>query len=83
MNGQVKPSLDEAFVIQEQNVALNFIGSRGQSLVLQRKRIKYAKEVLQKEMLPHVGVSDFVRPRKLISWGTSDFFVLSSLPRCG
>ena len=24
----VKPSLDEAFVIQEQNVALNFIGSR-------------------------------------------------------
>ena len=24
----VKPSLDEAFVIHEQNVALNFIGSR-------------------------------------------------------
>jgi hypothetical protein len=26
---QVKPSLDEAFVIQEQNIALNFIGTRG------------------------------------------------------
>lgn len=29
MMEMVKPSLDEAFVIQEQNVALNFIGSRG------------------------------------------------------
>ncbi|KAJ7392482.1 DNA-directed RNA polymerase II subunit RPB2 [Desmophyllum pertusum] len=29
MMEMVKPSLDEAFVIQEQNVALNFIGARG------------------------------------------------------
>uniref|UniRef100_A0A4X1TVR0 DNA-directed RNA polymerase subunit beta n=1 Tax=Sus scrofa TaxID=9823 RepID=A0A4X1TVR0_PIG len=63
--GQVKPSLDEAFVIQEQNVALNFIGSRGAKPgVTKEKRIKYAKEVLQKEMLPHVGVSDFCETKK-------------------
>ncbi|CAJ0962152.1 unnamed protein product [Ranitomeya imitator] len=56
MMEMVKPSLDEAFVIQEQNVALNFIGSRGAKPgVTKEKRIKYAKEVLQKEMLPHVG----------------------------
>lgn len=62
---QVKPSLDEAFVIQEQNVALNFIGSRGAKPgVTKEKRIKYAKEVLQKEMLPHVGVSDFCETKK-------------------
>ena len=61
----VKPSLDEAFVIQEQNVALNFIGSRGaRPGVTKDKRIKYAKEILQKEMLPHVGVSDFCETRK-------------------
>ena len=61
----VKPSLDEAFVIQEQNVALNFIGSRGaRPGVTKEKRIKYAKEILQKEMLPHVGVSDFCETRK-------------------
>ncbi|XP_015417548.1 PREDICTED: DNA-directed RNA polymerase II subunit RPB2-like [Myotis davidii] len=61
----VKPSLDEAFVIQEQNVALNFIGSRGAKPgVTKEKRIKYAKEVLQKEMLPHVGVSDFSETKK-------------------
>ena len=62
---QVKPSLDEAFVIQEQNVALNFIGARGAKPgVTKEKRIKYAKEILQKEMLPHVGVSDFCETKK-------------------
>jgi len=61
----VKPSLDEAFVIQEQNVALNHIGSRGAKPgVTKEKRIKYAREILQKEMLPHVGISDFCETRK-------------------
>ncbi|ODM94972.1 DNA-directed RNA polymerase II subunit RPB2, partial [Orchesella cincta] len=61
----VKPSLDEAFVVQEQNVALNFIGARGAKPgVTKEKRIKYAKEILQKEMLPHVGVSDFCETKK-------------------
>ena len=61
----VKPSLDEAFVIQEQNVALNFIGTRGaRPGVTKAKRIKYAQEILQKEMLPHVGVAEFCETRK-------------------
>ncbi|XP_063044117.1 DNA-directed RNA polymerase II subunit RPB2 [Engraulis encrasicolus] len=65
MMEMVKPSLDEAFVIQEQNVALNFIGSRGAKPgVTKERRIKYAKEVLQKEVLPHVGVSDFCETKK-------------------
>ena len=50
--------------------------------VTKEKRIKYAKEVLQKEMLPHVGVSDFLRPKKCISWDILNFIVLSSLLRC-
>ena len=65
MMEMVKPSLDEAFVIQEQNVALNFIGSRGaRPGVTKEKRIKYAREILQKEMLPHVGISDFCETKK-------------------
>lgn len=61
----VKPSMDEAFCVQEQNVALNFIGARGAKPgVTKEKRIKYAKEILQKEMLPHVGVSDFCETKK-------------------
>ena len=52
-------------MIQEQNVALNFIGSRGaRPGVTKEKRIKYAREILQKEMLPHVGVSDFCETKK-------------------
>ncbi|MFH4976328.1 hypothetical protein AB6A40_003037 [Gnathostoma spinigerum] len=65
MMEMVKPSLDEAFVIQEQNVALNFIGARGAKPgVTKELRIKYAKEILQKEMLPHVGISDFCETKK-------------------
>lgn len=65
MMEMVKPSLDEAFVIQEQKVALNFIGTRGARPGVQHeKRIKYAKEILQKEMLPHVGVGDFCETKK-------------------
>lgn len=65
MMEMVKPSFDEAFVVQEQNVALNFIGIRGAKPgVTKEKRIKYAREILQKEMLPHVGVSDFCETKK-------------------
>ncbi|CAJ0955646.1 unnamed protein product, partial [Mesorhabditis belari] len=65
MMEMVKPSLDEAFVIQEQNVALNFIGTRGAKPgVTKEQRIKYAKEILQRELLPHIGISDFCETRK-------------------
>lgn len=65
MMEMVKPSFDEAFVVQEQNVALNFIGVRGaRPGVTKEKRIKYAREILQKEMLPHVGVTDFSETKK-------------------
>ncbi|KAK2572949.1 DNA-directed RNA polymerase II subunit RPB2 [Acropora cervicornis] len=51
--------------MMEMNVALNFIGSRGaRPGVTKEKRIKYAREILQKEMLPHVGVSDFCETKK-------------------
>ena len=61
----LKPSLDEAFVVQEQEVALNFIGVRGaRAGVPKDKRIKYAKDILKKEMLPHVGIGDFFETKK-------------------
>jgi hypothetical protein len=77
----VKPSLDEAFVIQEQNVALNFIGSRGaRPGVTKEKRIKYAREILQKETLPHVGVSDYCETRKAYFLG---YMVHRPVGNCG
>ncbi|CAF4314656.1 unnamed protein product, partial [Rotaria magnacalcarata] len=54
MMEKVKPSLDEAFVIQDDKLALDFIGARGSNAGVPReKRIRYAKDILQKEMLPH------------------------------
>lgn len=52
-------------MIQEQNVALNFIGVRGAKPGVTREhRIKYAKDILQKELLPHVGISSFCETKK-------------------
>ena len=53
----VRPSLEEAFVIQNRAVALDYIGKRGSTQgVTQEKRIEYAKHILQREMLPHVAI---------------------------
>lgn len=65
MMEMLKPSLDEAFVVQDQRVALSFIGARGaRAGVPKEKRIKYGRDILQKEMLPHVGISDFCEKKK-------------------
>ena len=53
----LRASLDEGFVVQNQGVALDFIGRRGSTLNMSRaKRMLYARELLQKEMLPHIGL---------------------------
>lgn len=52
----LKPCIEEAFPIQDQDVALDFIGRRGNSVAVSKdKRIKYGREIIQKELLPHVG----------------------------
>jgi DNA-directed RNA polymerase II subunit RPB2 len=66
----LKPCIEEAFVIQEQSVALDYIAKRGMTVGSTReKRIKYARDILQKEMLPHVGVMDFVETKKAFFFG--------------
>ena len=46
----MKPCLEEALVIQDQIVALDFIGKRGMTVGATReKRIRYAREILQRE----------------------------------
>jgi hypothetical protein len=51
-------------------VALDYIGKRGSTVgVTREKRIKYAKEILQKEMLPHVGIGEFCETKKAYFFG--------------
>ncbi|GAA99857.1 uncharacterized protein L969DRAFT_14551 [Mixia osmundae IAM 14324] len=66
----LKPSLEEAFPVQDQNVALDFIGRRGTAAGLTRdKRIQYARDVLQKEVLPHVSTSAGSHQKKAYFFG--------------
>ena len=56
MMEMLRPSLEEASPVQDQLVALDYIARRGFVVgVGQEERIKYAKQLLQRELLPHVG----------------------------
>ncbi|KAL5714269.1 DNA-directed RNA polymerase [Ranunculus cassubicifolius] len=66
----LRPSLEEAFVIQSKEVALDYIGKRGSTVgVTREKRIKYATEILQREFLPHVGVGEASETKKAYYFG--------------
>lgn len=59
MMARLRPSLDEASPVQNQIVALDYIGKRGSAInVGRRERVQYARGILQKEMLPHVGTEE-------------------------
>jgi DNA-directed RNA polymerase II subunit RPB2 len=61
----LEEAFKEAFVVQDQHVALDFIGRRGTAVGAPRdKRIRYANDVLQKEMLPHIGVEEYAFVKK-------------------
>ncbi|KXS19791.1 DNA-dependent RNA polymerase II second largest subunit [Gonapodya prolifera JEL478] len=53
----LRPSIEEGNEIQERETALDFIGKRAQTMGLSReKRIGFAAQILQKELLPHIGI---------------------------
>jgi DNA-directed RNA polymerase II subunit RPB2 len=66
----LKPCIEEAFVIQDREVALDFIGKRGMTIGVNReRRMKYAADILQKEMLPHVGTKPHTETKKAYFFG--------------
>ncbi|KAJ3253998.1 DNA-dependent RNA polymerase II [Boothiomyces macroporosus] len=70
MLNMLKPCIEEAFVIQGEEVALDFIGKRGTTVgVTKERRVKLAADILQKEMLPHVGTKPHTENRKAFFFG--------------
>ena len=66
----LRPSIEEAFPVQDQAVALDYIGTRGAMPGVPReKRIQYAQDILQKEMLPHLGSRENDLTRKAYFFG--------------
>ena len=51
-------------------IALDFIGNRGTTTGLNReRRLRYAQEILQKEMLPHVSMAEGSESKKAYFFG--------------
>ncbi|KAJ3172021.1 DNA-dependent RNA polymerase II [Geranomyces variabilis] len=66
----LKPSVEEAFVIQDRDVALDYIGVRGTQMgVSKDKRLRYASDILTKEMLPHVSMKSHEQSKKAFFFG--------------
>jgi DNA-directed RNA polymerase II subunit RPB2 len=67
----LRPCIEEAFCIQDREVALDYIGKRGQGIAGMNRtnRIRAAKDVLQKEMLPHISQSEGCETRKAFFLG--------------
>ena len=66
----LNPSLEEGFVIHDQQVALDYIGKRGTTVGAKREaRIKYAQQILTKEFLPHVSTDENSEVKKAYFFG--------------
>jgi DNA-directed RNA polymerase II subunit RPB2 len=65
----LKPCLEDAFAIQEREQALDFIGRRGNMQGALDKRIKYARDIMQKEFLPHISQEEGSETRKAFFLG--------------
>jgi len=66
----LRPSLDEAKFIRTQDVALDYIGRRGTAAgTPKEERIRWAREVLQKETLGHMGIEEFCETNKAFFFG--------------
>jgi len=63
----LRPSLEEAKNFHSEDVALDYIGKRGSisTVGVERKaRIQHARDILQKELLPHVGIGESSMEKK-------------------
>lgn len=66
----LKPCIEEAFDFQDRQVALDFIGRRGSVTgITKEKRIRYARDILEKELLPHISQSEGFESRKAFFLG--------------
>ncbi|KAK3201812.1 hypothetical protein GRF29_164g748100 [Pseudopithomyces chartarum] len=67
----LKPSIEEASVVQDRDSALNWLGSRAQGSATspKDKRLKYARDVMQREFLPHISQREGQDTRKAFFFG--------------
>nr|AJQ24543.1 RNA polymerase II subunit 2 [Atkinsonella texensis]AJQ24544.1 RNA polymerase II subunit 2 [Atkinsonella texensis] len=77
----LRPCIEEAFCVQDREVALDFIGKRGnrdQAGLGREKRVRVAKDILQKETLPHISQTEGSETRKAFFLG----YMIHKLLQC-
>lgn len=62
----LRPSIEEAFPVQSQETALDYIGKRAAAAgVARAERIAFARDILSRELLPHVGQGPAAETKKV------------------
>lgn len=65
----LKPSIEEGAMIQDRETALDWIAKRGASTGTRDKRLKYARDIMQREFLPHISQKEGQDTRKAFFLG--------------
>ncbi|KAK5109395.1 DNA-dependent RNA polymerase II [Meristemomyces frigidus] len=65
----LKSCIEESAAIQEREQALDFIGRRGGMVGTKDRRIKFARDIMQKEFLPHISQEEGSETRKAFFLG--------------
>ncbi|KAJ4292628.1 DNA-dependent RNA polymerase II [Kalmusia sp. IMI 367209] len=75
----LKNSIEEASVIQDKENALDFLGKRAQGQQNAKdKRLKFARDIMQREFLPHISQKEGQDTRKAYFFG----YMLHRLLQC-
>ncbi|OAK97645.1 beta and beta-prime subunits of DNA dependent RNA-polymerase [Phaeosphaeriaceae sp. SRC1lsM3a] len=65
----LKPSIEEGAVVQDRETALDFIAKRGVNTGTRDRRLKFARDIMQREFLPHISQKEGQDTRKAYFFG--------------
>ncbi|KAH9880784.1 DNA-dependent RNA polymerase II [Plenodomus lingam] len=65
----LKPSIEEGSVVQDRESALDFIARRGAQQATKDRRLKFARDIMQREFLPHISQKEGQDTRKAYFFG--------------
>ncbi|KAF2713617.1 DNA-dependent RNA polymeras-like protein II second largest subunit [Pleomassaria siparia CBS 279.74] len=65
----LKPSIEEGAMIQDRENALDWIARRGNTQGIKERRLKFARDIMQREFLPHISQKEGQDTRKAFFFG--------------
>ncbi|KAF2735730.1 RNA polymerase II second largest subunit [Polyplosphaeria fusca] len=74
----LKPSIEEAAVLQDRENALDHIAKRSNQTGPKDKRLKFARDIMQREFLPHISQQEGSDTRKAFFFG----YMIHRLVQC-